>query len=80
MITHIPNSTSRMAAAKSARMNCGMLATLPFPLPWPTWAILAAWALAAGPGSPFAASEEVTADLNRVIRTVPRMAKPRLAP
>ena len=78
MITHIPNSTSRMAPAKSARINCGMLAMLPFP-PC-SWAILAAWAEAAGPGRPFAVSEEVTADRNRVIRTVPRMANPRLAP
>jgi hypothetical protein len=77
MITHIPNSTSWMAPAKLARINCGMLAMLPFPC---SWAILAAWAEAAGPGRPFAVSEEVTADRNRVIRTVPRMAKPRLAP
>jgi hypothetical protein len=79
MITHIPNSTSRVAAAKSARMNDGMSAMLPVPPPW-NWAILAAWAEAAGQGRPFAVSEPVTADRNRVIRTVPRMANPRLAP
>ena len=78
MITHIPNSTSRMAPAKSARMNCGMLAMLPFP-PC-SWAILPASEAAAGPGRPFAASEEVTADRNRVISSVPKMANPRLAP
>ena len=79
MITHIPYSTSRVAAAKSARMNCGMLAMLP-PFPLCSWAILAASALAAGSGSPFAVSEEVILDRNSVIRIVPRMANPRLAP
>jgi hypothetical protein len=78
MITHIPYSTSRVAAAKSARMNGGMVAMLPFP-PC-NWAIFAAWAEAAGPGSPFAVSDEVTSERNWVIRTVPRIAKPRLAP
>jgi len=67
-----------MAPAKSARMNCGMVATLPFP-PC-SWAILAASEVAAGPGRPLAVSEEVTAERNRVISRVPRMAKPRLAP
>ena len=57
MITHIPYSTSRVAAAKSARMNCGMLAMLP--LPPCNWATLAASAEAAGPGRPFAVSEAV---------------------
>ena len=78
MIRHIPNSTSRVAAAKSARMNAGMAAMLP--LPPCSWAILAASDEAAGPGSPRAVSEEVTWDRNRVIRIVPRMANPRLAP
>ena len=45
MTRHIPKSTSRMAPAKSARMNCGMAATLPFP-PC-NWAIFAASAEAA---------------------------------
>jgi hypothetical protein len=67
-----------MAPAKSARMNCGMEATLPFP-PC-NWAIFAASAEAAGPGRPFAVSEEVILDRNSVIRIVPRMANPRLAP
>jgi hypothetical protein len=67
-----------MAAAKSARMNCGMLAILPLP-PF-NWAILAACAEAAGPGRPCAVSEEVILDRNSVIRIVPRMANPRLAP
>jgi hypothetical protein len=78
MITHIPNSTSRIAPAKSARMNCGMLATLP--LPPCSWAILPASADAAGPGRPLPVSEVVMADRNRVISSVPKMAKPRLAP
>jgi hypothetical protein len=78
MITHIPYSTSRVAAAKSARMNCGMLAMLP--LPPSSWATLAASAEAAGPGRPFAVSEAVILDRNSVIRIVPRMANPRLAP
>jgi len=80
MITHIPNSTSRMAPAKSARMNCGMLATLPLLLPPCRWAILAASADAADPGRPLPVSEAVMADRNRVISSVPRIAKPRLAP
>ena len=67
-----------MAAAKSARMNAGMAATLP--LPPCSWAILAACADAAGPGRPLPVSEEVIADRNRVISSVPKMAKPRLAP
>ena len=41
---------------------------------------LAGFAEAAGPGSPFAVSEEVILDRNSVIRIVPRMANPRLAP
>jgi len=74
MITHIPYSTSRVAAAKSARMNSGMLAMLPFP-PC-NWAILPASAEAAGPGRPFAVSEEVILDRNSVIRIVPRITNP----
>ena len=67
-----------MAPAKSARMKGGMVATLP--LPPCNWAIFAAWADAAGPGRPWAMSEEVILDRNSVIRIVPRMANPRLAP
>ena len=67
-----------MALAKSVRMNCGMLLT--FPLPPCNWAILAACADAAGPGTPLPVSEVVIADRNRLIKIVPRMAKPRLAP
>jgi hypothetical protein len=78
MTRHIPKSTSRMAAAKSARMNCGMAAMLP--LPPCSWAIFAASAEAAGPGSPLAVSEEVIRERNSVIKTVPRIANPRLAP
>jgi hypothetical protein len=55
-----------------------MAAMLPFP-PC-SWAILPASAEAAGPGSPFAVSDEVILDRNSVIRIVPRMANPRLAP
>ena len=50
------------------------------PLPPCNWAILAAWADAAGPGRPWRVSEEVIAVRNRVIKIVPKMAKPRLAP
>ena len=67
-----------MAEAKSARMNAGMAAMLL--LPPCSWAILAASADAAPGGRPCAVSEEVIADRNGVIKTVPRMAKPRLAP
>jgi len=59
MITHMPKSTSRVALAKSARMNAGVAAGLRLP---PCWANLAACAEAAGPGRPRAVSEEVTAD------------------
>ena len=55
-----------------------MVATLP--LPPCNWAIFAASADAAGPGTPRAASEEVILDRKSVIRIVPRMANPRLAP
>lgn len=55
-----------------------MVATLP--LPPCNWAMVAACADAAGPGTPLATSESVTLDRNWVIRTVPRMANPRLAP
>ena len=78
MIRHIPNSTSRVAAAKSARMNGGMVAMLPFP-PC-NWAIFAAWAEAAGPGSPFAVSEVASRFSRTVENTVPRIARPRLEP
>ena len=67
-----------MAPAKSARMNDGIVATLP--LPPCSWAIFEASAEAAGPGRPWAVSEEVILERNSVIRIVPRMAKPRLAP
>ena len=67
-----------MEEAKSARMNAGMAAMLP--LPPCNWAILAASADAALCGRPCVVSEEVILDRNAVIRTVPRMAKPRLAP
>ena len=78
MMMHMPKSTSRMATAKSAWMNAGMVVV--FPLPLCSWAFLAASADAAPYGRPWAVSEEVTADRNLVIRTVPRIAKPRLAP
>ena len=55
-----------------------MLATLP--LPPCNWAAVAAWAAAAGPGTPWATSELVMLDRNSEISTVPRMANPRLAP
>ncbi len=78
MITAIAMSTSWVAPAKSARMNCGIAAGLP--LPPCSWAILAASAAAAGPDRPLAVSEEVMAERNSEIKMVPRMAKPRLAP
>jgi hypothetical protein len=58
-------------------MNCGMAVMLP--LPPCSWAILAASADAAGPGRPRPVSEEVIADRNAVISSVPKMAKPTLA-
>jgi hypothetical protein len=64
--------------AKSARMKTGMAETAP--LPPCSWAILAASAAAAGPGSPRSVSEAVIAERNWLIRIVPRTAKPRLAP
>ena len=51
-----------------------------FPLPPCSWAILAASAAAAGPGRPLAVSEEVMLERKSEIKTVPRMAKPTLAP
>ena len=78
MITAITYSTSRVAPAKSARMNCGVAPTFPLP-PW-SWAILAACAEAAGAGRPRAVSEEVILDRNAEIKIVPRMANPKLAP
>ncbi len=78
MMPAIVKRTSRMPLAKSALMKDGMAETFPFP-PW-SWAIFEASADAAGAGRPLATSEEVIADLNREIKMVPKMAKPRLAP
>ena len=69
MMMHMPYSTSRVAAAKSARMNCGIAVMLP--LPPCSWAILAAWAEAAGPGRPWPVREAVMAVRNRVIKLDP---------
>jgi hypothetical protein len=67
-----------MARAKSARTNAGIAATLP--LTPCSWAIFEASVAAAACGSPRPVSEEVILSRNSVIRMVPRMAKPRLAP
>jgi hypothetical protein len=58
-------------------MKAGMAVVLPVPC---NWAIEAAWAAAASPGRPRVVSEPVTAERNCDVRTVVRIANPRLAP